>query len=119
MLLVLLGLSTAFSIIDHCMPLLRLSDEVGAIGTAHQWFKSYLEKRFQHVTVNQVSSYSTDLWCATRVCPRSNSVVYVYYIAGAGVACWLERRTRDRKVTSSNPGRSSGRIFFSRVNFVC
>ena len=38
---------------------------------------------------------------------------------GAVVACWLERRTRDRKVASSNPGRSGGRVFFSRVNFVC
>ena len=38
---------------------------------------------------------------------------------GAGIACWLERRTRDRKVASSNPGRSGGRSFFSRVNFVC
>ena len=34
------------------------------------------------------------------------------------VACWLERQTRDRKVASSNPGRSGGRIFSSRVNFV-
>ena len=34
----------------------------------------------------------------------------------AGIACWLERRTRDRKVASSNPGRT---IFFSRVNLVC
>ena len=31
----------------------------------------------------------------------------------------VERRTRDRKVASSNPGKSGGRIFFSRVNFVC
>ena len=38
---------------------------------------------------------------------------------GAGIACWLQRRTRDRKVASSNPGRSGGRIFFSRINFVC
>ena len=30
----------------------------------------------------------------------------------------IERRTRDRKVASSNSGRSGGRIFFSRVNFV-
>ena len=37
----------------------------------------------------------------------------------AGIACWLECRTRDRKVTSSNPGRSGGRIFFSKVDFVC
>ena len=33
----------------------------------------------------------------------------------AGIACWLEDRTRDGKVASSNPGRSGGRIFFSRV----
>ena len=33
-------------------------------------------------------------------------------IPGAGIACWLERRTRDRKVVSSTPGRSGGRIFF-------
>ena len=31
----------------------------------------------------------------------------------AGIACWLESRTRDRKVASSNPDRSGGRIFFS------
>ena len=31
----------------------------------------------------------------------------------------VERRTRDRKVASSIPGRSGGRIFFCRVNFVC
>ena len=40
------------------------------------------------------------------------------YIVGAGFVCWLERRTRDRKVASSNPGRNGGRILFSRVNFV-
>ena len=37
----------------------------------------------------------------------------------AEIACWSERRTRGRKVAGSNPGRSGGRIFFSRVNFVC
>ena len=41
----------------------------------------------------------------------------VSQVSAAGIACWLERRTRDRKVASSNPGRSGGRIFFSRVNF--
>ena len=29
--------------------------------------------------------------------------------------CWAP----NRKVASSNPGKSSGRIFFSGVNFVC
>ena len=40
-------------------------------------------------------------------------------VQGGGIACWLEYRARDRKVASSNPGRNDGRIFFSRVNFVC
>ena len=51
-------------------------------------------------------------WCS--VMPVS-----IELTQGAGVACWLERQTRDRKVASSNPGRSGGRIFFSRVKFVC
>ena len=38
---------------------------------------------------------------------------------GAGIAQWLERRTRDWKVAGSNPCRSGGRIFVSRVNFLC
>ena len=38
---------------------------------------------------------------------------------GAEIAQWLERRTRDRKVAGSNPCWSGGRIFFSRVNFLC
>ena len=36
---------------------------------------------------------------------------------GVGIAQWLERRTRDWKVAGSNPRRSGGRIFFSRVDF--
>ena len=32
---------------------------------------------------------------------------------------WLERRTRDWKVAGSSPCRSGGRIFFSRVHFLC
>ena len=43
----------------------------------------------------------------------------VCFCRRAGVAQWLERRTRDRKVAGSNPCWSGGRIFFSRVNFLC
>ena len=38
---------------------------------------------------------------------------------GAGIAQWLERRTRDWKVACSNPCGSGERIFLSRVNFLC
>jgi len=38
---------------------------------------------------------------------------------GAGIAQWLERRSRDQEVVGSNPCRSVRRIFFSRVSFLC
>ena len=37
----------------------------------------------------------------------------------AGIVQWLEHWTRDWKVAGSNPCWSGGRIFFSRVNFLC
>ena len=37
----------------------------------------------------------------------------------AGIAQWSEHRTRARKVVGLNPCRSSRRIFFSRVDFLC
>ena len=46
-------------------------------------------------------------------------LLYQLYIPGSRESVLVERRTRDRKVASSNPGRGGGRIFFSRVNFVC
>ena len=45
--------------------------------------------------------------------------LYIACIQGAGIAQWLERRTRDWKVAGSNPCWSGGRIFFSRVDFLC
>ena len=39
-------------------------------------------------------------------------------IYGAGIAQWLESRTRDWKVAGSNSCRSGGRIFFSGVDFL-
>ena len=41
------------------------------------------------------------------------------WILGAGIAQWLERRTRDWKVAGSNPCWNGGRIFFSRDDFLC
>ena len=43
----------------------------------------------------------------------------MYVQSRAGIAQWLECWTRDWKVTDLSPCRSSGRIFFSRVNFLC
>ena len=38
---------------------------------------------------------------------------------GSGDSLVVGRRTRDRKVSGSIPGRNGGRIFFSSVNFLC
>ena len=43
----------------------------------------------------------------------------LWEIRHVGITQWLERRTRDRRVQGSNPGRSSGRIVFSWVSFLC
>ena len=43
----------------------------------------------------------------------------LFYKTGSRDSVLVERRTRDRKVAGSDPGRSGGRIFFLRVKFVC
>ena len=45
-------------------------------------------------------------------------IVPVAHLSGNRDSLFVERRTHDRKVASSNSGRSGGRIFFSRLNFV-
>ena len=50
---------------------------------------------------------------------RSSVTLMEFVYPGAGIAQWLERRTRDRKVSGSNPCWSGRRIFFSRVDFLC
>ena len=58
---------------------------------------------------------------------RGQPCWFILYQRRAGRANWwrggdssvLERRTLDRKVAGLNPGRSGGRIFFCRVNFLC
>ena len=58
------------------------------------------------------SNKGLNFWACIFELPKFN-------IWGAGVAQWLEHQTCDRKVAGSNPCWSGGRIFFSRVNFLC
>ena len=55
------------------------------------------------------------------VCKNSSffSSFFCVHFLGAGIAQWLECRTRDWKVVGSNPCWNGGRIFFSRVDFLC
>ena len=58
-----------------------------------------------------VSVWYFDLY-TSRVRPPS-------FFSLPGIAQWLERRTHDWKVAGLNPCWSGGRIFFSRVDFLC
>ena len=54
--------------------------------------------------------------------PIQIPIFYLRYIRlyrGTGVALWVERQTRDRKVAGSNPCWSGGRIFFSPGSTFC
>ena len=71
------------------------------------------------------------LWPHTAfiVCCKTANVCHLLAVAfisllqdsklGSGGGSVVERRTIDRKVPGSSPGRSGGRIFFSVVNFLC
>ena len=61
-------------------------------------------------------------WQVQSACFRvvyKNDNTFSCLLGGAGIAQWLERRTRDWKVAGSNPCWNGGRIFFSRVDFLC
>ena len=68
----------------------------------------------------QVHRYHLELNWTVLFCGESTLwfLVMGWIKLGAGIAQWLERRTRDWKVTGSNPCWSGRRIFFSRVNFL-
>ena len=56
-----------------------------------------------------------------RLCSRkqqTNATAIVLRWPGSPDSSLVECRTHDSKVASLNPGRSGGRIFFSRVKFV-
>ena len=76
---------------------------------------SRLKQYHPHGIMNVVSSWDSScsgIW--------SNPLLQSSLLnTGTGIAQWLERRTHDWKVPGSNPCRSGGRIFFSRVDFLC
>ena len=60
-LLVLLDLSAAFDTVDHDILIQRLTTKFGINGVVLNWFKSYLEGRSQHVSVQGSVSGKFDL----------------------------------------------------------
>ena len=52
-------------------------------------------------------------------CSRSLASAAVPLFGHVEIEQLVEHWTHDQKAASSGPGRIGGRIFFSRVNFVC
>ena len=63
--------------------------------------------------------YSLNFGVFWRSCFERQTTLWTICSRGAGIAQWTEHRTRDQKVVGSNPCWSGGRIFYSRVNFLC
>ena len=76
----MLDLSSAFDTVDHFRLSVRLQ-EVGVMGQAHHWFKSYLEDRLQRVDIQGQRSGPVRLDCGVPqglvLCPQ----LFSLYIA--------------------------------------
>ena len=90
--------SKAFDKVNHSLLLHKLQ-RYGVQGTTNTWIANFLNNRRQAAVVSSASSHFVNV--------------------GAGIAQWLECWTRDRKVAGSNTCWSGGRIFFSRIIFMC
>ena len=69
-----------------------------------------------HLLVSYISDHTRHF---SNLCSIYKMVKVVHRNRGAGIAQWLEHRTHDWKVAGSNPCWNGGRIFFSRVDFLC
>ena len=84
-------------------------------------FSFYHIKQYQPFNQTRTSTTHNQTTFSLSLCIYSpisrNSQCYGQW--GAGIAQWLEHWTRDWKVAGSNPCWNGGRIFFSRVDFLC
>ena len=74
---------------------------------------------FQMLNHFRSHTYGCSHHILVSVCDAARATGWFWSPREAGIAQWLERQTCDSKVTGLNPCRSDGRIFFSRVNFLC
>ena len=71
------------------------------------------------ISTHQSINHQTPQFGAQGAEPMEMKLWWNIWTGGAGIAQWLERRTRDWMVVGLNPCRSGGRIFFSRVDYLC
>ena len=82
--LVLLDLSAAFDTVNHSVLLERLSNRCGIKGKALKWFVSYLENRFQLVTVKDEKSKQMPLSCGAPLGSVLGPLLFLVYTLPLG-----------------------------------
>lgn len=73
---VFIDLMKAFNTIDHRILTMKL-ERYGIRGTAHNWIQSYMEERFQFVSITNVNSNLTMVTYGTRLCVGSFVICFV------------------------------------------
>ena len=100
-LLILLDLSRAFDAVDYNVLFSRLKDIFGLSGKVLEWFRSYLEQRFQRVSVHGILSDIQFLLAGEQqdsvLCP----LVFTMHTRPYGIRCNLYNIT-DNKVMKYN-----------------
>ena len=92
--------------------------EVAVLGSPSLIFCTVSEDVKRHM--NLLSVRAQELCESRGSRPEPSIHNCMYGLCGhEAIAQWLERRTRDWKVAGSNLCRGGGRIFFSRVDFLC
>ena len=79
--LLLLGLSTAFDIVDHDILLTRLHSKYSISGIALEWFRSYLTNRSQFALIEGCRSQSRELKCVVPQGSVLGPILFVLYTA--------------------------------------
>ena len=89
-LLVMLNLSAAFDTVNHNILLARLNEELGICGLALEWFRSYLAKRGQRVSIDGSLSECFSLECGDPQGSCLGPLLFLNY------ACKLFRVVEDQ-----------------------
>ena len=80
-LLVLLDLSAAFDTIEHCILLNILQQDFGVVGTALNWFDSFLSGRKQRILVGDKTSDDFNLNCGVPQGSCMGPILFTLYVS--------------------------------------
>ena len=80
-LLVLLDVSSAFDTVDHAILLDRLNSDFGFSDQVLSWFKSYLHKRTQSVSINGGMSKKFETTCGVSKGSCLGPLLFITYVS--------------------------------------